>query len=166
MPSVGNSASTNAQITSFLRKVKLSTDDFDKKTKKKILARATRPLVKAARTLAPKSTKPHYRYTSGSRIKYNPGNLRRSIKRILLNKSTDVFVGPQFAKQRVMEYGGPGQPTDAYYAAMVFGSAQRFNAKVLAPALAATSSTIISEVEKAGLVAIKNHANARGIKIT
>lgn len=162
--SLGNAGEINREIEAWIAKVEKSVKDFSKKDRRKILVRAARPVVKTARRLAPKSAKPHYRKDGTKRIKYNPGNLRRSIKRLTLRKTQDAFVGPQFAKKKVAEYGGPGQPTDAYYAAMVFGSAAAFNRRVLAPALSQSAPAIRSEVSTASLAAIKARARNRGIK--
>jgi hypothetical protein len=161
MPRQGN---LGREIEAWISKVEQSVKDFSKRDRKKIMVRAARPVWKSARKLAPKSAKPHYRKDGTKSIKYNPGNLRRSIRRLTLNKSQDAFVGPQFRKKKVAEYGGPGQPTDAYYAAMIYGSAAAFNRLVLAPALRQNTQAIISEVSAASLLAIKKQARKRGIK--
>lgn len=163
---LGNAESTNQQIEAWIAKVRGAVKDFDKRDRNKILVKAARPVWKAARVLAPKSAKPHYRGKKPTRIKYNSGNLRRSIKRLTLKKSKDAFVGPQFARKRVMEYGGVGQPTDAYYAAMIFGSADAFKARVLDPAASQSATAVLREVETASLDAIKKKASRRGIKTT
>ena len=164
MPTLGNAGEINREIDAWIKKVEGSVSDFNKRDRRKILVRAAKPVVKTARRLAPKSAKPHYRKDGTKRIKYNPGNLKRSIKRLPLRKSRDAFVGPQFAKKKVAEYGGPGQPTDAYYAAMIYGSAAAFNRKVLTPALSQSAPAIRSEVSTASLAAIKSRARNRGIK--
>jgi hypothetical protein len=162
--SLGNARNTNKQIEVWIRKMERVAGHFDKKAKRKILIKASRPVVKAARRIAPKSAKPHYRGSGTTRIKYNPGNLRRSIKRLPLRRTSDAIIGPQFAKSKVMEYGGPGQPNDAYYAAMIYGSSVNFNNRVLSPALATTSGAVINIVRKEALDEIKKNAAQRGIK--
>jgi hypothetical protein len=164
MPTPGNAGEINREIEAWLKKVEKSVSDYSKRDRRKILTRAARPVVKSARRLAPESDKPHYRKEGTKSIKYNPGNLRRSIKRLTLKKSQDAFIGPQFRKEKVAEYGGPGQPTDAYYAAMIYGSAAAFNRRVLAPALSQSAPAIRNEVSAASLAAIKSRARNRGIK--
>lgn len=154
----------NKQVEAWIGKAERSIKDFNKRDRKKILVKAARPVWKAARKLAPKSAKPHYRGKGATRIKYNPGNLKRSIKRIVLRKSQDAFVGPQFAKTKVAEYGGVGQPTDPYYAQMIYGSAAAFDDKVLSPAADQSANAVLSETKKASLEAIRKRASKRGIK--
>jgi len=167
MPSnngLGNSRLLNNEIEAWIAKVERSVKDFSKKDRRSILVKASRPLVKSAKKKVPKGVRAHSRKDGEKRIKYNAGNLRRSIKRLPLRKSQDAFVGPQFARKKVTEYGGIGQPTDGYYAAMLFGSAAAFNSRVLRPALVETEARIKAEVVKASEDAIKKRAAQRGIK--
>jgi predicted DNA binding CopG/RHH family protein len=161
---IGNAASLNKEIEAWIAKVESTVKDFNKKDRRRILIRASRPVVKAVRDKTPKGAAVHYRYANGKRIKYNPGNLRRSAGRLILRKTRDAFVGPRFAKNRVAEYGGVGQPTDGYYARMLFGSAAAFNRRVLQPAISETATQVRSEVAKESLRIIKNRAASRGIK--
>lgn len=70
------------------------------------------------------------------------------MKTLSFRRSEDVFIGPQFAKRKVSEYGKPGQPVDAYYAAMVYGSAEEFNRRVLSPALQQNLNIVIGTIKK------------------
>ena len=136
------------------KKINGLVNEFDKKTKRKILRRAARPLRKAARAYAPKRVKPpgaNSRYSTAKLVKglrapkgkgkvvaqYYPGNLRKSIATITFRRTSDVFVGPRLRGKY-----------DAYYAAMVYGSAAAFNKRVLRPALQATQSAVISIIEE------------------
>ncbi len=168
---LSNARQINQEIDIWLGKVEATIEDFDRRDRQRILYRAARPLVAAARKLAPKSARAHYRRvkkasgtpSAGDRIKYNPGNVRRSIKRLALRRSKDAFVGVENRKKTVQEYGGSGQPTDPYYVAMIYGSAAAFKRRVLTPAVGRTKGKIISEVKTASLKAIKERARGRGI---
>lgn len=154
----------NKEIAEVMRKLKATVKDFDKKDRRKILVKASRPVVKAVRNKVPVGVRVHYRGKLPNRIKYNPGNLRRSVKRLSLRKSKDQFVGPQFARNKVLEYGGPGQPSDGYYASMLYGSAANFNNRVLAPAAATASSEVLGTVKREAKAAIIAQAGKNGIK--
>jgi hypothetical protein len=161
---VGQGVEINRDIEEWIKKVQNTVDDFNKKDRKRILVKAARVVVKAARSRTPEGTVVHYRYQDGKKIKYNPKNLRRSIKRLRLNKSTAAFVGPEFSRSKVLEYGGVGQPSDGYYAGIIFGSQAAFKRQVLQPAASAAESQVRSEVAKESLRIIKNRAASRGIK--
>lgn len=86
-----------------------------------------KPIVNAAKSLAPRSQEEHYRYKDGRKVAtYYPGNLRRSIKVLPLRKTKSaVIIGPKLARSS----GGPaegqfsGNRVDGYYAHFVeFGS--------------------------------------------
>lgn len=164
--------SINKQVDAWIKKTERAVSDFNQKNRVSLLRKAARPLIKQARSIAPRSAKPHYRYKklgfrsqSGTvKITYNPGNLRRSIRVLKLKKSKDVFVGPQFQSKKASEYGGPGQPVDAYYAAAIYGSARAFQRKVLLPAARASEGQVINKLKKESLAAIKKNAAQRGIK--
>jgi len=157
--------SVNRQIDQWIAKVEKSVGDFSRKDRRRIVRKAARPVVKQMRAIAPRSKRPHYRYPKGQpRVKYNPGNLRRSIKVLPFRKTADAFVGPQFARKRAPEYGAPGQPVDAYYAAMIYGSARRFRQRVIEPAARSSESQVIARLKKESRAAIKKAAAQRGIK--
>lgn len=151
------------EVNGWLKKVRRSVSDFAKKDRKKILTKAAKPVTKAAKALAPESEKPHYLGKKPNRIKYNSKNLKRSIANLGLRRTGAVIVGPRFRKKKVMEYGGVGQPTDAYYAAMVYGSAKAFGAKVMAPAAQAARPAVVQIVKTESLRAIVKNAAQRGI---
>ena len=95
---IGNAASLNKEIEAWIAKVESTVKDFNKKDRKRILVKAARVVVKAARPKVPEGTVVHYRYQDGKRIKYNPKNLRRSMGRIITKRSLDAFVVPRFMK--------------------------------------------------------------------
>jgi hypothetical protein len=154
----------NREIETYLTKVERSVGDYARKERRQILNRAARLVVKAARRRAPVSKKPHYRGKGQDRITYNPGNLRRSIKRLPLRRSPDAIVGPRTRRKKVKEYGGPGQPVDPYYAHMIYGSAEAFRRRVMEPALQASETAALRIIRERSIAAIKKHARRRGIK--
>ncbi|MCP9237155.1 hypothetical protein [Lewinella sp. JB7] len=162
---LSNARLINREIDAWIGKVEDSVKDFDRRDRKRILYKGAQPLVRAARKLAPKSARAHYRRNKGDKepIKYNPGNVRRAIKRLDLRRSKDAYVGVQNRRKKVREYGGPGQPVDPYYAAMIYGSAAAFKRRVLTPAVVSTRQQIVGEVKKASLTAIKKNARRQGI---
>lgn len=138
----------------WIKKIEGLTKELNRKERKKILRRAARPLRKAARRFAPKRVKPpgaNNRYSTAKLIKgirapkgkgnvvgtYYPGNLKKSIATLSFRRSSSVFVGPRLRGK-----------FDAYYAAMIYGSAEEFNRRVLKPALQATESAVVAIVEE------------------
>lgn len=151
------------EIEATIAKVRSSVTDFNKRDRKSLLTAAAAPVRKAARKRVPRSQRPHYRTANGRRIKYNPGNLQRSIKTLSFRRSPDAFVGPKFGGGRHAEYGGPGQPTDGYYYAMAFGGARYFRSLVLDPAVAESRGEVISRVDAKAVKLIQKRAKARGL---
>ena len=143
----------NRQIDAVMRNLNKVLVDYSEKDRKKITRKAAQKVAVAARRNPgfKDSKKPHKR--NKGKIIINPGNLRRSLKVLSLRKSSDAYVGPQFAKKKAAEYGGVGQPVDGYYAAMLFGSSAAFKGRVLDPALSrgrpAALKILIKETEKA-----------------
>lgn len=137
------------QVSQLSKKIDLAIRDFENRDRKQILRKAAAPVRKSARSLAPKrrGTRPNPRYSNGRIVAvYHPGNLRRSMKTLSFRRSRDIFVGPRFSKKSAPQFGKPGQPTDGYYAAMVYGSAKAFSNRVLRPALAQNKSKVIGIV--------------------
>lgn len=153
----------NAEAKIWTNKVQKTFETYSRKDRRAVMIRAAKPLIKAARSRVPKGTRKHQRGSGADRIVYNPGNLRRSIGRIPIRRLVDAIVGPRFAKKKVAEYGGVGQPTDGYYAHMLFGGAKQFKAVVMDPALASSKLEIISIVEKGTRKSIKRRARQNGI---
>lgn len=142
---IGNSGENQRRINRFFKDVDNALKDFERKDKLSILRKAAAPVRKTARSLAPKrkGTYPNPRYSGGKvAAVYHPGNTKRAIKTLTFRKSENVFVGPQFAKKKVASYGRPGEPVDAYYAAMIYGSAKAFASRVLMPALESNKAAV------------------------
>lgn len=109
------------------RQLKRFKDSIKRKELLKILGQIANPSVKAAQQSVPVSNQVHYRYTgvkrgirrknvSGSdKIKINPGNLKKSIKKIVAKRSkinAILDVGAKAARRK-------GKTPDGYYAHMV-----------------------------------------------
>lgn len=127
-----------------------------------ILRRQAQKIVKAARNRAPVSKKPHYLYNTtkilanrrakrGSGMRkamFIPGNLKYSIRTLALRRARKVYIGPKILKKTKMgAVYGPHNP-NAYYAAMVYGSAKAFRNRVMIPALMSTRQAIIKGLER------------------
>lgn len=98
---------------------------FDKPARKRILRKASRPVVLQARKT--------------SAFRDRTGVLRKSLNRVPgLRKSPDEFVGPLAGKNR--RY-------DGYYAAMVFGSRAAFKRYVLDPAARLSQQAVFTIIK-------------------
>ena len=88
--------------------------------RKQALSEAGDFLAAAIAGQAPVYHRPHYRYRKGGgRVAtYEPGNLRRSIRRLPFKRSKDVWVGALLAKGSGSGYFS-GSSADGYYAHFV-----------------------------------------------
>jgi|18_taG_2_1085343.scaffolds.fasta_scaffold05869_5 HK97 gp10 family phage protein len=162
------------EVKEAIKKLQLLPKEFSKKTKRKMLRKAAKPLINAARNNIGDSNEPHYRYkTSKASNKlrapkgkgnvvavYHPGNLRKSIKALTFRKSSDIFVGPRVAKRGSGGHYGKGSRVDGYYAAMVeFGTrntaGQAYMRRAVPAATQAVQKKIISETK----IIIENFKN-------
>lgn len=112
----------------------------DKKTKRKIMGEAAKPIVDAGRAIAPLRTNPSgiiTRKTSAGEAKYAPGNLRRSIRLLPLRKAILAVVGPRIAKKGKQSTGSFAsvRRANGYYAQFIFRSAKEFGRRVMQKAL-------------------------------
>lgn len=129
--------SIEMEVKAAIKKLRLLPREFSKKEKRKVLRKAAKPLIQAARANIPRSSKPHYRYKTSkasSSIKapkgkgrviatYYPGNLSRSIRAMTFRRSSDIFVGPRVAKQGKGSGNFKGNRVDGFYAnQMEFGN--------------------------------------------
>lgn len=142
---------------------------LDLKTRRKVLRKAAKPMVAAARANAPISSGPHFRYGSSGKLsagirapkgqgkkiaKYVPGNLKNSIRVLTFRRDrSGVYVGPKLAKRRsgFKTYGTSRVTVDAFYAHMVeFGTRHQPARGYMRKAFSQTSTLVIKNVE-AGL---------------
>lgn len=155
------------EINEAIKKLRLLPKEFRKKEKRKVLRKAAKPLIQAARNNIGDSDEPHYRYKTSkasSNIKapkgsgnviavYHPGNLRKSIRALTFRKSSDIFVGPKLAKRGSGGHYGKGNTVDGYYAAfMEFGTrhmaGSAYMRRAVPVATTAVQRIIIDETKK------------------
>lgn len=164
---MATNAQTLKEIEDFAKKMQRSVKEFETKDRRAILKAAARPIVSAARAISrPKDSKrPHYRYSKGTKIKYNPGNLRRSIKSMVFRRSPDVFVGPKWGKKdEATEYGGVGQPVDGYYYAMAYGSGSIFKNRVLDGAVSQAGQKAVQKIKLKAIKRFKGRLKIQGLQ--
>jgi len=132
--------------------------------RRQILRRAAAPVRQRSISLAPRSSRVHYRYSTPKlfkgkrakrgtakayRIAYHPGNLKKSLQVLTFPRDKSaVYVGPKWAKgEAKKEHGRTVKSADGYYAQMVFGSAAAFGDRVTKAALGATQRQVAFIVE-------------------
>lgn len=136
----------------------------DAKERAKISKEAGSIVAGAAERKAPKSSAPHYSYSTpkvissrrakrGSaknfRIKYLPGNLKFSIRELKLKRSVRAIIGPKYLRNpRAKTYGKNRRNVNAYYAQMIYGSARAFRKKIMEPALLSKSSEVQAFIQR------------------
>ena len=103
----------------------------------KMLGYAALPIVQAAASKAPRSSKTHYYYKDGKKqAKFTPGHLAKSVQVLkrLKKDPNAVFVGPYISGKISGTYGGAR--ANAYYAHMVeFGTQYQAAQPFMRPAL-------------------------------
>ena len=89
-------------------------------------------------------------YSKGEiKSRYFPKNLQRSLQILKLRKTDNVIIGPKIArKETKKKYGTSDANASAYYAQMIFGSAEAFQRRVTGAALDATRSRVITVIER------------------
>lgn len=109
---------------------------------KALVKHAAEPVLRSAKTKAPKSEKPHYRYKNGNKVAYYPGNLKRAIVFLPFKKSKSVWIGPALGK-------GIGK-VDGYYAHFVeFGTRHSSAVPYMRPAFDNNQNIVVSRLEMA-----------------
>lgn len=135
-------SSTSAQISSISRRMQSVVKDFNKGERKRILRKGARQVVLEARKTRAFNDR--------------TGTLRKSLRRIPnLNKSLDVFVGPQ---------SGANARNDGFYAPMLFGSGAAFRRKVLEPAALRAAPRTLEEIKKESKKAIQRIAAKKNLR--
>ena len=114
-------------FTELQSQLKRFVDSVKRKEVLKILGQVANPSLKAAKGFVPVSTQVHYRYTGvkkgirrsnvtgADKIKITPGNLKKSLKKIIAKRSkinAILDVGAKAARRK-------GKTPDGYYAHMV-----------------------------------------------
>lgn len=160
-------ATLEQELAEAIKKLRALGKEFPEKQRKKILRKAAKPLIAAARNNIPDSDEPHFRYDTpklNGRLRapkgqgrivavYYPGNLRKSIKTKTFRRSQDIFVGPKTARRSTSGKFGLGSRVDGYYAHwMEFGTEHYGGVGYMRRAVSSTkdqvSQIIINEVAK------------------
>lgn len=120
--------SLQEEINDLIRKLGKVADNA-KVESRRALGEGAKPLIAAIQAKAPVSPAPHFRYKNGVAIEYKPGNLRRSIRKLVFRRSSAIFVGPKVDKS------GTGSMPDGYYAHFVeFGTVHQSPQPFVRPA--------------------------------
>jgi HK97 gp10 family phage protein len=141
------------------------------KERRKILLKAAKPLVAAARAKVKSSSAVHKRYAfKGKNAKkagkgagkviatYSPGNLNRSIGTLQLRKTDNVYVGPRFKRDPAGDYGSATK-VDGYYAHMVeYGTKHNTAKPFMRPAYEETKGTVVDIIGKEVKKTIEKYA--------
>jgi HK97 gp10 family phage protein len=111
-------ASFSADAKRLVQRLEFIVKDL-RKEKQEIFKKAAVPLIMEIQSRAPKSEKPHSRYSGGKIVAtYYPGNLSRSFaKTLIFRSSSAVWVAPKVGKGAQGEF--KGSRADGYYAHMV-----------------------------------------------
>lgn len=104
----------------------------------------------SAKAPTPKSTKPHFYYRKGQKIKIIPGNLRRSMK-VYRAKTGDVLIGPRVLRKigNVDAIGRTQKTSSGYYASMIYKGAAMFRQRIMEPALSRATAAALRAIDKA-----------------
>lgn len=140
----------STDINEVIKKLEKTVTVFSKRDRKGLLVKASAVVRKELRMSTKVGSRKHYRYAKGTKITYYPGNLRRSMKRLVsLKRSASVFVGPEFGGRKgVTEYGRTAANTDGYYYGMAYGSVNRYRNELLLPAAKRSEAASIAAFEK------------------
>ena len=143
----------------------------DPTTRREIALAAAPIVISAIQSSSPVGKKIHKRYNTPKLINslrapkgfgrvaatYLPGNLRNAVidlatRRRKYKKSPAVVVAPLYARSKGKGPFGQGKRVDAYYAHMVYGSAEAYQKRVLLSGLQSSQGAAIqamfSEVDK------------------
>lgn len=145
-------ATTQTEINTLIKKMEKAVFAFSSRDRKGLLRKAAAPVRKRMRqnTKRRTGTKVNVRARKdGTKIKYYPGNLRRSMKTLKLKRTQSVFVGPEFgAKAGVTVYGKTARDVDGYYYGMAYGSESNYISRVVNPTASQTQAAAIAAFKK------------------
>lgn len=158
----------DAQLKEILKALdKVQKQFSDKKTRRRIMRKPADIVKKSAQNEVTDSKRVHYRYSTPKLVKrrragkgsgvviaaYYPGNLRKSIKRLLFRRSFREFVGPKIKKGSSKGvFGLNATKVDGYYAAMSRGrnsTAEKFRKEVMEPGLNKSASRALQAAKEA-----------------
>jgi len=174
---MASSSVNSAELSSLIAKLNQLGNDITPAKRRQILRRAAAPVRQRSISLAPRSSRIHYRYSTPKlfkgkrakrgtakayRIAYHPGNLKKSLQVLTFPRDKSaVYVGPKRGRGAGgKEYGRTIKNSDGYYAQMIFGSASAFGAQVTNAALNAARRQVVFIVED-GIKKIVNTFKAK-----
>lgn len=157
-------AATLREINEVIQKMERSVTAFDKRDRRKMLTPAAAVVRKNMRNRVKRGTRVRTRRSGSNTITYYPGNLRKSIKRLNLRRTLDLFVGPFFGfRQGVVEYGKTAQNVDPYYFAAAYGSKQSYINAVVNPTLLQSAPEAIRAMRKRFIKLFGTRAAQQGL---
>lgn len=152
-----------AEVADVVKRLNEVAKDMSLSKRRAILRRAAGPVRQRSISLAPRSKRVHYRYSTPKiikgkrakrgtatayRIAYHPGNLKKSLQVLTFNRDrAGVYVGPKFGKGDGKDRGRTIKTADGYYAQMVYGSAASFGGRVTDAALNLSRRQVITIIE-------------------
>lgn len=125
----------------------------DKQTRLDVAKAGAKPVIDAARQLAPVYTKAatHTVTLRGKSVRIISGNTRLAIQDLSgrLKRAASVIIGPIIKRRGTAKmYGRNERNANAYYAQMIYGSARAFGERVTQRALLTVSSTALNRMKK------------------
>lgn len=165
------------EVKDVVRRLNEVTKEMSLSKRRAILRRAAGPVRQRSISLAPRSDKIHYRYSTpkllkgrrakrGSakayRIAYHPGNIKKSLQVLTFSRDkSGVYVGPKRGKSAGgREFGRNTRTADGYYAQMIYGSAAAFGGRITEAALSSVKRQVTAIIEDG----IKKIVNATKVK--
>jgi hypothetical protein len=147
---------SRAEIKDINKRLKKTLRSVTGDDKKEILEKAGKLVAIKSRRLAPvgKARKTlkgaaSATYSQGKiKTKYYPLALKRSLRVLNLKKTTDAVVGPRIAKKAGRSYGKNPKTSSAYYAQIIFGSAQAFKRRITGKALKDKQGAVFALIDK------------------
>jgi hypothetical protein len=164
------------EVADVVKRLNEVAKDMTLSKRRAILRRAAGPVRQRSISLAPRSKRVHYRYSTPKiikgrrakrgtatayRIAYHPGNLKKSLQVLTFNRDrAGVYVGPKFGKGDGKDRGRTVKTADGYYAQMVYGSAAAFGGRITEAALSSVKRQVTAIIEDG----IKKIVNATKVK--
>ena len=152
------------EVKDVVRRLNEVTKEMTLSKRRAILRRAAGPVRQRSISLAPRSNKVHYRYSTpklikrrrakrGSakayRIAYHPGNVKKSLQVLTFSRDkSGVYVGPKRGKGiGGKDFGRTIKTADGYYAQMIYGSAAAFGGRITEAALSSVRRQVTAIIE-------------------
>lgn len=150
-------------------------------TRRRIALAAAPLVISSIQGISPQSKKEHKRYNTPKLVNklrapkglgrvvstYLPGNLKNSVmnladRRKKFAKSPAVVIAPLYSRSRA-KIIGKGKSVDAYYAHMVYGSAEAYQKKILIAGLRIASTGALSHMINEAEQVLKEEKQRTGL---